>query len=68
MSLNYITADDVSRRKIPKILEDIAGWLKNYQIQISEAVEREGRGGSLKDEGSIKKLSGIHLIRIEFLM
>ena len=44
-----------SRTMIPKILEDITNWLKIYQIQIAEAVEGEGRGGSLKDEGSIKK-------------
>jgi len=55
MSLNYITSDEESRTKIPKILDDITVWLKNYQIQISEAVEGEGRGGSLRDEGSIKK-------------
>ena len=30
-------------------------FLKIYQIQIAKAVEGEGRGGSLKDEGSIKK-------------
>lgn len=44
-----------NRTKIPKILEQIVEHLKIYQIQISEAVEGEGRGGSLKDEGSIKK-------------
>jgi hypothetical protein len=44
-----------SRCQIPQILIDIVEWLKSYQIQISEAVEGEGRGGSLKDEGSIKK-------------
>ncbi len=48
MSLN-------SRTMIPKILQDITNWLKIYQIQIAKAVEGEGRGGSLKDEGSIKK-------------
>jgi hypothetical protein len=44
-----------SRTMVPKILEDIANWLQIYNIQISEAVEREPRGGSLKDEGTIKK-------------
>ena len=39
---------------IPKILKDIELYLKNYQINISDAVEGEGRGGSLKDEGTIK--------------
>ena len=40
---------------IPKILKDIKNYLKKYQIQISENIEGEGRGGSLKDEGSIKR-------------
>ena len=40
---------------IPKILKDIENYLKEYQIQISENIEGEGRGGSLKDEGSIKR-------------
>ena len=44
-----------TRTMVPKILEDMRDWLKKYNIQISEAVEGEGRGGSLKDEGSIKK-------------
>jgi hypothetical protein len=38
---------------IPKILLDIANFLKEKRIEISEKVEGEGRGGSLKDEGSI---------------
>jgi len=40
---------------IPQILIDIVEYLKKYNIQISAPVEGEGRGGSLKDEGSIKK-------------
>ncbi len=44
-----------TRTTIPKILQDIAEWLKKHNINISAAVEGEGRGGSLKDEGSIKK-------------
>ena len=40
---------------IPKILQDIESYLKNYQIDIHENVEGEGRGGSLKDEGTVKK-------------
>jgi len=44
-----------NRVGIPEILKDIVEYLKSYQLQISDAVEGEGRGGSLKDEGSIKK-------------
>ncbi len=51
---NKIVTTQHTRTMVPKILEDIRDWLKTYQIQISEAVEGEGRGGSLKDEGSIK--------------
>ena len=40
---------------IPEVLRDIWDWLETYQIQISDNIEGEGRGGSLKDEGSIKK-------------
>jgi hypothetical protein len=43
-----------TRTMVPKILQDIAEWLKKHNVQISAAVEGEGRGGSLKDEGSIK--------------
>lgn len=39
---------------VPQILIDIQEYLKQFRIQISDAVEGEGRGGSLKDEGSIK--------------
>lgn len=39
----------------PKVLDDIADYLRKYQVGISEKVEGEGRGGSLKDEGSIKR-------------
>ncbi len=38
---------------IPKILEDVAETIRKEKITISEAVEGEGRGGSLKDEGTI---------------
>lgn len=38
---------------IPQILLDITNFLKEKKIEISEKVEGEGRGGSLKDEGSI---------------
>ena len=38
---------------IPKILEDVAEIIRKEKIVISEAVEGEGRGGSLKDEGTI---------------
>lgn len=40
---------------VPKILLEIVKWLKEYNIIISDAVEGEGRVGSLKDEGSIKE-------------
>lgn len=39
---------------IPKVLEDIVNYLKEKRVEISEKVEGEGRGGSLKDEGTIK--------------
>ena len=39
----------------PQVLIDIATYLKERKIEISEKVEGEGRGGSLKDEGSIKR-------------
>jgi hypothetical protein len=38
---------------IPKILEDVAEIIRKEKIAISEAVEGEGRGGSLKDEGTV---------------
>ena len=38
----------------PKILTDIENYLKNYRIEISEDIEGEGRGGRLKDEGTVK--------------
>jgi hypothetical protein len=41
---------------IPKILKDIEDYLKEYQIEIHENVEGEGRGGSLNDEGTIKRV------------
>ena len=54
--LNHESTVPTSNRiLIPKILQDITNWLKEYNIKISAAVEGEGRGGSLKDEGSIKK-------------
>ena len=40
---------------IPKVLKDVENYLKNYQIDIHENVEGEGRGGSLKDEGTVKR-------------
>lgn len=41
--------------QIPQVLTDIVEYLKIKKIEISEKVEGEGRGGSLKDEGSIKR-------------
>jgi hypothetical protein len=40
---------------IPIILQDISNYLSQYSIAISDKVEGEGRGGSLKDEGAVKK-------------
>lgn len=40
---------------MPQILIDIVNELKEANITISENVEGEGRGGSLKDEGTIKR-------------
>ena len=53
--MNIVKKTVQSRTMIPRILLDICNYLKNYNIDISDAVEGEGRGGSLKDEGSIKK-------------
>lgn len=52
----WIDFMDTSKRVgIPQILIDIRDYLKQFRVNISEAVEGEGRGGSLKDEGSIKR-------------
>jgi len=48
--------EKISKPQTPQILKDIVEFLKKYNIEISEAIEGEGRGGSLKDEGSVKKL------------
>ena len=40
---------------LPLILRNIVQSLQQYRIAISEAVEGEGRGGSLKDEGTVKR-------------
>ena len=40
---------------LPLILQNIALYLKAQTIKISEKIEGEGRGGSLKDEGTIKR-------------
>ena len=45
---------------IPKILEDIAEAVREEKIVISEAVEGEGRGGSLKDEGTVIRFLKSH--------
>jgi hypothetical protein len=47
---------------IPKILEDVAETIRKKKITISEAVEGEGRGGSLIDWVNIffqKRLEGL---------
>ena len=45
----------VTQNGVPQVLMDIQNYLKQSGIQISDKVEGEGRGGSLKDEGSIKR-------------
>lgn len=40
---------------MPQILIDIVEALKEARLEISENVEGEGRGGSLKDEGTMKR-------------
>lgn len=44
----------------PKVLNDIVEVLKAEKIKISEKVEGEGRGGSLNDEGTIKRFLQSH--------
>ena len=44
------------RQELPKIMTDIVTYLKEYQIEISNKIEGEGRGGSLKDEGTVKNV------------
>ena len=41
--------------EIPTILNDIRDFLSAKRIEINDKVEGEGRGGSLMDEGSIKR-------------
>jgi len=41
---------------IPKVLENVAEKIRKEGITISESVEGEGRGGSLKDEGTIIRI------------
>ena len=48
--------DNEETQRVPQILQDIAEYLKQHNIKISEAIEGEGRGGSLKDEGSVKNI------------
>lgn len=57
-----------SSRNVPKILIDLTEYLKCANIEISENVEGEGRGGSLKDEGSIKKLLFNHPIFKDYII
>lgn len=46
--------------KAPKVLNDIVDVLKKEKITISEKIEGEGRGGSLNDEGTIKRFLQSH--------
>lgn len=52
----------MEQENIPKILIDITNYLREKKIEISDKVEGEGRGGSLKDEGSIKRILFEHEI------
>mgnify|MGYP001571922980 CR=1 FL=1 len=46
----------VIENMMPNVLEDMTVWFREQaRIQIAAAVEGEGRGGSLRDEGSIKR-------------
>ena len=40
---------------LPKILQDVENYVKNYQIVIAEKIEGEHRVSSLKDEGTVKR-------------
>ena len=53
---------------IPKILLDITEAVRKEKIVISEAVEGEGRGGSLKDEGTIKRFLQSHPVLKEYIV
>jgi len=55
-SIMNVAAKSVFGYTMPTILFDIQNHLKEVQIQINDKVEGEGRGGSLKDEGTIKKV------------
>ena len=46
--------------RAPKVLNDIVDVLRAEKIKISEKVEGEGRGGSLNDEGTIKRFLQSH--------
>lgn len=46
--------------KAPQVLNDIVTALSTEKISISEKVEGEGRGGSLKDEGTVKRFLQAH--------
>lgn len=56
ISVSIINIQTTNRMSYcPQVLYDISDYLREYHIKISENVEGEGRGGSLKDEGSIKQ-------------
>ena len=52
----------------PQILLDIVCYLREQRISIAERVEGEGRGGSLIDEGTIKKVLFEHDIFKEHII
>lgn len=53
LAMNTTPISDDLTTCIPQILLDIVEYLKEFTINISEDIEGEGRGGSLKDEGTV---------------
>ena len=62
-----IITDELSNN-IPQILLDIVEYLKSAKIEISKNIEGEGRGGSLKDEGSIKRALMVDKVFKDFII
>jgi len=53
---------------IPEILKDVAEAIRKKKITISESVEGEGRGGSLKDEGTIIRFLEDHEVLGKYIL
>jgi len=60
VSIIQRTEEKMNNQYAPKVLNNIVDALKKEKIEISEAVEGEGRGGSLHDEGTIKRFLQSH--------